>query len=97
MLDRVAKAQMAFAATNQGFYGDMNALINAQFLPDDIRSSESTGYMYSLVLSSDRRKYSVVAAPAIYGKSGRLTFRVELDSDGHPHLTSKDEGAKKPK
>ena len=97
MLDRVAKAQIAFAATNKGLFGDMNALINAQFLPDDIRSSESTGYLYTLTLSSDRLKYSVVAVPAVYGKTGRLTFRVELDSNDHAHLTSKDEGAKKPK
>ena len=61
MLDRVAKAQMAFAATNQGLYGDMNALINAQFLPDDIRTSESTGYVYTVNLSSDRKKYSATA------------------------------------
>jgi len=97
MLDRVAKAQMAFVATNPGGYGEMNALINAGFLPDDIRSSESTGYVYTISVSSDRRKYSATAAPAVYGKSGRLTFRVELDAEGQPHLTSKDEGSSKAK
>ena len=97
MLDRVAKAQMAFVATNQGLFGDMNALINAGFLPDDIRSSESTGYVYTISVSSDRRKYSATAVPAVYGKSGRLTFRVDLDAEGQPHLTSKDEGSSKAK
>lgn len=97
MLDRVAKAQMAFAATNQGLFGDMDALINAQFLPDDIRSSESTGYNYTITVSSDRRKYSAAAVPAVYGKSGRLSFKVELDSKGQPHLTSRDAGGQKPK
>ena len=97
MLDRVAKAQMAFLATNQGQYGDMNALINAQFLPEDIRTSESTGYLYTVSLSQDRRKYSATAVPAVYGKSGRLSFKIELDSDGHPHLTSHDEGRGKAK
>ena len=97
MLDRVAKAQMAFAATNQGLYGDMNALINAQFLPDDIRSSESTGYLYTVTVSNDRRKYSAAAVPAVYGKSGRLSFKIELDADSQPHLTSKDEGSGKGK
>src|SRR5687768_527000 len=48
MLDRVAKAQIAFAAQNQGNYGDMEALIGAEFLPADIRSSESTGYLYTV-------------------------------------------------
>ena len=97
MLDRVAKAQMAFAATNQGLYGDMNALINAQFLPDDIRTSESTGYVYTVNLSSDRKKYSATAVPAVYGKTGRLSFKVELDSGSQAHLTSRDEGAKNAK
>lgn len=97
MLDRVAKAQMAFAATNQGLYGDMNALINASFLPEDIRSSESTGYIYTVTVSSDRQKYSASAVPAVYGKTGRLSFAVKLDENSQPHLTSRDEGAKKTK
>ena len=97
MLDRVAKAQLAFSATNQGLYGDMNALINAGFLPDDIRTSESTGYNYVITLSSDRKRYSVSAAPAVYGKTGRLTFSVELDENSQAHLTSRDAGAKKTK
>ena len=97
MLDRVAKAQMAFAATNQGLYGDMDALIAAQFLPSDIKSSESTGYVYTVTLASDRKTYSAGAVPAVYGKTGRLSFAVKLDKNSQPHLTSRDEGAKKTK
>jgi hypothetical protein len=73
----------------------MNALINAQFLPDDIRTSESTGYVYTVSVSSDRRKYSATAVPAVYGKTGRLSFKVELDANGQAHLTSRDDGAGK--
>ncbi len=97
MLDRVAKAQMAFAALNQGLYGDMEALINAEFLPADIRTSESTGYNYAVSVSSDRKEYSASAVPAVYGKTGRLSFTVKLDENSQPHLTSRDEGAKKTK
>ena len=97
MLDRVAKAQMAFAAQNQGNYGDMNELINAEFLPADIRSSDSTGYMYTITVAPDRKKYSATAAPAVYGKTGKLSFAVELDANGQPHLTSQDNGVKKTK
>jgi len=97
MLDRVAKAQMAFASQNQGLYGDMNALINAEFLPPDIRSSDSTGYNYGISVSADRKKYSASAVPAVYGKTGRLTFLVELDENSQAHLTSRDDGAKKTK
>ena len=97
MLDRVAKAQMAFAAQNQGNFGDMDSLINAELLPADIRSGESTGYVYSITVSPDRKKYSAAAAPAVYGKTGKLSFAVELDANGQPRLTSTDYGAKKTK
>ena len=97
MLDRIAKAQMAFSALNQGLYGDMEALMKANFLPEDIRSSESTGYNYQLSLSPDRKTYSASAVPAVYGKSGRLSFKVELDADSQAHLTSRDAGAAKAK
>lgn len=90
MLDRVAKAQMVYATQNKGLYGDMAALIAAGFLPADIRSSESTGYNYSIVVSEDKTKYSAAATPAVYGKTGRLSFAVELDAAGQPHLTSRD-------
>ncbi len=97
MLDRVAKAQMAFAATNQGLYGDMDQLIGAEFLPADIRSNESTGYNYAVTVSSDRKKYGAAAVPAVYGKTGKLSFAVQLDESGQPHLTSRDDRAKKTK
>jgi hypothetical protein len=75
----------------------MNALIAAEFLPPDIRSSVSTGYQYSVAVSDDRTRYSAAAVPAVYGKSGRLSFTVELDANGQPHLDSRDAGAKKQK
>lgn len=97
MLDRVAKAQIAYAAQNQGDYGDMEALIGAQVLPADIRSSESTGYNYAVTISADKKRYGAAAVPAVYGKTGRLTFAVQLDDRGQPHLTSRDDGGKKTK
>jgi hypothetical protein len=97
MLDRVAKAQMAFAATHQGLHGDMEELIAAQFLPPDIRSSDSTGYVYSVTVTPDRTRYSATAVPAVYGKTGRLSFAVELDAKSQAHLTSKDSGPGKTK
>ena len=90
MLDRVAKAQIAYAAQNQGNFGDIEALIGAGFLPADIRSSDSTGYKYSVTVSADKKRYSAAAVPAVYGKTGRLSFAVELDENGQPHLTSND-------
>lgn len=95
MLDRIAKAQMAFAAQNQGKYGDMEALIAAELLPADIRSSESTGYRYSLTVTPDKKRYSAGAVPAVYGKTGKMSYAVELDGLGQPHLVRRDDGAVK--
>ena len=97
MLDRIAKAQMAYAAQNQGTYGDMAALIAAGFVPDDIRTSETTGYNYSLTVSPDKKSYSAAAMPAVYGKSGKRSFNVELDGLGQPRLISRDAGPAKVK
>ena len=34
------------------------------------------------------------ATPAVYGKSGKLSFGVQLDGKNIPHLNSKDNGGK---
>lgn len=94
MLDRVAKAQMAYAAQNQGRFGDMDQLIAAEVLPADIRSSESTGYRYTVTVTSDKKRYSALAVPAVYGKTGRMNYAIELDGLGQPHLVKHDPGSK---
>ena len=94
MLDRISKAEMVFVTQNQGMFGEIQALIEAGLLPPDVLSSESTGYNYDLKLSSDKKKYTAYATPAQYGKTGKLSFWVELDEKGSPHLNSKDTGGK---
>lgn len=97
MLDRIAKAQLAYSAQNQGSYGDMAALVDAGYLPADVRSADSTGYNYSVRISADKRSYSAAATPAVYGKTGKLSFSVDLDKKGMARLTSRDAGAVKGK
>jgi len=92
MLDRIAKAQMAFAAQNQGKFGDMDALIAAELLPADIRSTDSTGYKYAMTVTADKKRYSASAVPAVYGKTGKKSYAVELDGNGQPRLISRDDG-----
>jgi hypothetical protein len=92
MLNRIAKAQMVYAAQKGGTYGTVDQLILEGLLPDDVRSSESTGYVYDVKLSADKRKYTSTATPFAYGKTGKLTYTVELDSKLKPHVTSKDNG-----
>jgi hypothetical protein len=94
MLDRIAKAEMVAAAQKNGEYDDLEGLITAGFLPQDVRGSTSTGYNYGLSLSADKHSYTGTAYPAEYGKTGKLSFLVTLDAKGASHLTSKDNGGK---
>jgi len=94
MLDRVAKAEMVIAAQNGGRYAGLSGLVSAGLLPDDITTSASTVYNYEITVSGDATKYVASAVPAEYGKSGRLSFLVELDPKGSSRLTSKDNGGK---
>lgn len=84
MLDRIAKAEMVFAAQNGGGggYGDLQALVEKKLLPDDALGADSTGYDYKIALASDRKSYAAAAIPAIYGKTGRLSFIFKVGGGG---------------
>ena len=94
MLDRIVKAQMAYSVQNGGVFADIPTLVEGGLLPADIQSSVSTGYNYSLTLAADKKKYSASAEPAVYGKTGKLSFGVELDQMGMPKLVTRDPAAK---
>lgn len=94
MLDRISKAQIAFSTQNQGKFGEMPELIQSGFLPSDVQTPESTGYIYAVTLSDDRTKYSATATPAEYGKSGKISFLVTLNDSRSPLLSAKDTGGK---
>lgn len=79
MLDRVTKAQAVYSLRNAGAFGDMQTLIEQGLLAGDAQSAESTGYRYSISVSPDKKKYFATAEPAVYGKSGKLSFLVEVE------------------
>ncbi len=94
MLNRISKAQIAYSAQNQGKFGEIPALIASGFLPSDVQTSETTGYVYAVELSDDKSSYSATATPAEYGKSGKLSYLVRLNDAKSPLLTAKDAGGK---
>ncbi len=94
MIDRIFKAQLAHSLQHGGLYTDMQTLIAAGLLPDDIKTSESTGYNYLLELAGDKKKYSATATPAEYKKSGVQSFLIVLDGKGRPAVSAKDNGGK---
>ena len=94
MLDRVARAQLAYSMQNGGNFGEIDALVGAGYLPEDVKTAESTGYDYSVKLSGDKKLYTASATPAEYGKSGRLSFVLRSDGRSMPKISSKDNGGK---
>ncbi len=92
MLNRISKAQMVYSAQNKGIYGEIPQLIEGGLLPDDVLSSKSTGYNYTVKLTADKKQYVANAIPAEYTKTGTLSFRVDVDAKGTARLTSKDNG-----
>lgn len=94
MLERISKAQLASSLQNGGVYTDLASLVAAGFVPEDVKTSESTGYNYAVNLSSDKKNYYATATPAEYGKSGKLSFLLKPDPKGPSRVTSKDNGGK---
>lgn len=91
MLDRVAKAQLVYSAQNKGIYGDLETLVAGGLLPSDVKSGDSTGYFYKINLTGDKKSYTARAVPVTYGKTGKLSFFVELEGGAMARLTSKDD------
>jgi len=94
MLERISKAQIVHSLQNGGLYAEMETLIGEGYLPPDVKTSESTGYNYAVNLAPDKKKYSATATPAVYNKSGKLSFLLLLDAKSISHVTSKDNGGK---
>ena len=90
MFDRIIKAQTVFALQNGGVYADMNTLIAKNLLPEDISSGNVNGYSYQITLSPDKKRYSASAQPTVYGKSGKLSFRLDFDAKNNPKLREED-------
>jgi len=97
MLNRIAKAQMIYAAQNGGLFAEVPVLIEKNLLPDDAQTAETTGYVYQVELSDDKKKYAATATPAVYGKTGKLSFWFEAGGSKNFALRSKDTKGQTPK
>jgi hypothetical protein len=81
---------MIYSAQTGGLYGEMSALLEKNLLPDDAQTAQTTGYNYHIELSGDKKKYTATAAPAAYGKTGKLTFWFEVGGSKNMVIKSKD-------
>ncbi|MGI8810914.1 MAG: hypothetical protein ACR2IH_00100 [Pyrinomonadaceae bacterium] len=94
MLERISKAQIAYAMQNGGAFAEIQKLVDEKLLPPDVKTSESTGYVYAVKMIDAGKRFAATASPAKYGKSGRLSFVFESDGHHIPKIVSKDNGGK---
>ena len=91
MMQRIAKAQTVYAMQNGGFFTDLPTLVSQRLLPEDVNSTKSTGYRFSISVGANNKKYFANAVPEVYGKSGKLSFLLEADgADQKARLKSND-------
>ncbi|MFT3743636.1 MAG: DUF4878 domain-containing protein [Pyrinomonadaceae bacterium] len=93
MLERISKAELAYSLQNNRC-ADLETLVVGGLLPDDVKTSESTGYNYVVTLTTDGKSYHATATPAEYGKSGKMSYILKLDAKGQSHVSGKDNGGK---
>jgi hypothetical protein len=90
MLRRIQTAQVIYSAQNNGLFGDLNQLVRAGLVPQDVLSTESTGYRFHVTVGDGGKSFEGGAEPARYGRTGRLSFYLDAaglksdDKDGKP-------------
>jgi len=89
MLKRIQAAQIAYSLQHGGLYANLDTLVRAGYVPQDILGTETTGYRFTVTPSADGRSFTARAEPARHGRSGRLSFY--MDRSG---IQKKDTGGK---
>ena len=90
MLKRMMLIQLAYSQQHNGVFADLPTLISSGLVPKDLEGTDSTGYRFHITLGKDAKSYVVAAEPAVYGRTGRLSF--SLDHTGK--IKSADTGGK---
>jgi hypothetical protein len=74
MFERIQKSQYVYSIQNNGEVADIGTLVSKGLLPMDIQTTESTGYRFSITVSTDKKRYVAAAEPENYGKTGKLSY-----------------------
>jgi hypothetical protein len=95
ILVRIAQSQLVYSAQHNGEFADLQTLIKERLLSDEMLSAQTTGYNFRIVLSADKKSYTVGAEPAVYGRTGMLSFFMDpkgiksSDTGGKPYTPKK--------
>lgn len=95
MLMNIAQKQLVYSLQHNGTFTDLQTLVKEQLLPEDVLSSQSTGYNFRVTLSADKKSYTAGAEPAVYGRTGLQSFYMDptgikkADTGGKPYAPKK--------
>jgi hypothetical protein len=78
MLQRILNSEFIYASKFEGRSATLSELIQLQALPKEMEDSETSGYKFTLTLSQDKQSFFVQAVPAVYGKTGKLSFYADI-------------------
>lgn len=95
MLVRIAQAELVYSAQHNGMFADIQTLTKEKLLPEDVLTSQSTGYNFRITLSGDKKSYTAGAEPAVYNRSGKVSYFMDStgiktsDTGGKPYTPRK--------
>lgn len=95
MLVNIAQKQLIYSVQHNNTYADLQTLVNERLLPAEVLTSQATGYNFRLMLSADKKSYTVGAEPAVYGRTGLQSFYMDptgikkADTGGKPYTPKK--------
>src|ERR1043166_9125464 len=72
ILKRLVGMEAVFAAANNGVFGDVQSLVKAAFMSDDMFDAKTSGYNFKLAVNG--KTYVATAEPVHYGRTGRLSY-----------------------
>jgi hypothetical protein len=95
MLVNIAQKQLVYSLQHDGIFTDLQTLVKERLLPEDVLTSQSTGYNFRVTLSADKKSYTAGAEPAVYGRTGLQSFYMDptgikkADMGGKPYAPKK--------
>jgi hypothetical protein len=97
MIQRIRNAEILYASKFEGRNAPLAELIRLQALPKEMENGESSGYKFTLTLSSDKLSFLVHAVPSMYGKTGKLSFYADLQGLHAEDLKGQPASSKSPR
>jgi hypothetical protein len=79
MLSRILSSEIIYAKKFNDTYASLPELVTRQALTEEMADGESSGYIFAVYVSPDKKTFSVTATPKVYGKTGKLSFYADIN------------------